>query len=305
MSLKRGAWLLPRPGESSRATAPAGMTLDSVGHEAGLPMGALASHFDNEQELLMAVAADDLAALAKSMRGGMQSAEPSSGGASLELIERVEVLEGAFASMIDRHQKSLHERNDIASWVEQSVKALQQRVETSERPQSRMRSEVKAALPPETQSDPPLPAKVARLLVEPPPIAAVPPSRRGRLRFRRPRQISPIFRRSSLRNPYRTRPTSQEAVLMDNYLLDARRAAIATQAGSENERHEAKRRTKRARVLVGGLPRAARDTRNRRDGAEPQRRHRGAATIASRRAVAARGLTSNFVNVAPGNRYRK
>ena len=32
------------------------MTLDSVGHEAGLPIGALASHFNTEQELLQKVA---------------------------------------------------------------------------------------------------------------------------------------------------------------------------------------------------------------------------------------------------------
>ncbi len=310
------------------------MTLDSVGHEAGLPMGALASHFDNEQELLMAVAADDLGALAKSMRGSMQSAEPSSAGASLELIQRVEVLEGAFASMIDRHQKSLHERNDIASWVEQSVKALQQRVETSERPQARMRSEVKAALPPETHSDPPLPAKVARLLVEPPPIpdvatqVATVPSQE--LVFELPPlldakpQIQPTHKQIVFTRPIFNQPpvtefedaqdeqehveqpqpvmsNSEEAVLMDNYLLDARRAAIATQAGNDQERHESKRRTKRARVLVVAFlgPLAILAT---------------AAMVLNRNVVTAEptipiapapsqlaDLTSNFVNVAPGN----
>src|SRR5262245_13158498 len=74
------------------------LTLDGVGHEAGLPIGALANHFDNEQELLMAVAAEDLSALAKSMRSSNGAAVPH------ELVQRVEVLESAFVSMIDRHQ---------------------------------------------------------------------------------------------------------------------------------------------------------------------------------------------------------
>jgi TPR repeat protein/AcrR family transcriptional regulator len=222
------------------------MTLDSVGHEAGLPLGALASHFDNEQELFMAVAADDLAALAKSMRSSA-SANPSP-----DLIQRVEVLETAFASMIDRHQRSLRQRNDMATWVEECVKDLQQQVDVSDRAFSQMRSEVKATLPPVTPSKPvaypPLPAKVARLLVEPPPIAGMPaPSapppetRPGDLPPMPSPQTAPVT------------SNSEEAVLMDNYLLDARRAAIATQAGNERERHETKRRTKRARVLAAAF----------------------------------------------------
>lgn len=273
------------------------MTLDTVGHEAGLPMGALANHFDNEQELLMAVAADDLAALAKSMRGNTQSAEPSLSGASPELIERVEVLEGAFASMIDRHQKSLHERNDIASWVEQSVKALQLRVEESERPQSRMRAEVKASLPPQTtQFDPPLPAKVARLLVEPPPIANETPAPRPPVETHFD-ELPPVLAPQTAPDT----SNSEEAVLMDNYLLDARRAAIAEQAGSENERHEAKRRTKRARVLVVAflgpvaiLATAAMVLNRNVVTAEPT-----TAPVPTESQLA--DLTSNFVNVAPGN----
>ena len=226
------------------------MTLDSVGHEAGLPMGALASHFDNEQELLMAVAAEDLAALAKTMRGSMQSGEPASSGTPIEMIHRVEVLETAFSSMISRHQKSLHERNDIAQWVEQSVKALQQQVVGSDYVSTRLRPEVKAAPQPVTPPDPPLPAKVARLLVEPPPVAAVPPPA--------PRPVSPPPAETHLdelppllaAEPTQVTSTSEEAVLMDNYLLDARRAAIATQSGGEQQAHEAKRRSKRTRVLA-------------------------------------------------------
>src|SRR5688572_20417614 len=102
------------------------LTLDGVGHEAGLPIGALANHFDNEQELLMAVAADDLGAIAKSMRSGNASVQP-------DLVQRVELLETAFTSMIDRHQRSLRHRTDISSWVEQCVKDLQQQVDVSDR----------------------------------------------------------------------------------------------------------------------------------------------------------------------------
>jgi localization factor PodJL len=240
------------------------MTLDSVGHEAGLPMGALASHFDNEQELLMAVAAEDLAALAKSMRSSGQSAEPAP-GAPGEMIQRVEVLESAFSSMIDRHQKSLHERNDIALWVEQSVKALQQQVSGSEHLPARLRPEAKAAPQPVTAPDPPLPAKVARLLVEPPPVAAVPPPAPvpvtppvAAVPPSAPAPVAPPPAETQLDElppllaaaPTQVTSTSEEAVLMDNYLLDARRAAIATQAGGEQQAHDAKRRSKRTRVVA-------------------------------------------------------
>ena len=53
---------------------------------------------------------------------------------------------------------------------------------------------------------------------------------------------------------------------MDNYLLDARRAAIATQAGSDRERHDAKRRSNRTRIvavaflMLFGEPKGARAT---------------------------------------------
>ena len=276
------------------------MTLDSVGHEAGLPMGALANHFDNEQELLMAVAADDLAALAKSLRGSMQSAEPAPGDTPLEMIQRVEVLENAFSSMIDRHQRALHERNDIASWVEQSVKALQQRVEGADRPHLRVRSDVKPALPPETHSDPPLPAKVARLLVEPPPVAAVPPPALTVSPPQAEPQLDELPPLLAAETTHVT-STSEEAVLMDNYLLDARRAAIATQSGGEQQAHEAKRRSKRTRVLAVAFlgPIAILAT---------------AAMVLNRNIVTAEpaspmpptqsqlvDLSPNLVNVAPGN----
>jgi localization factor PodJL len=230
------------------------LTLDGVGHEAGLPIGALASHFDNEQELLMAVAADDLGAIAKSMRATNASVQP-------DIVQRVELLETAFTSMIDRHQKSLRHRTDLSSWVEQCVKDLQQQVDISDKAFAQMRSEVRATLPPVTPSapvsnpvaapvtDPPLPANVSRLIVEPPPIAAVP-------------STPPLPTQSSTQSPAADLPpvlppkaepvtsNSEEAVLMDNYLLDARRAAIATQAGNERERHDARRRSNRTRIVA-------------------------------------------------------
>src|SRR5262245_15228038 len=52
------------------------MTLETVAQEAGLSPGSLSTQFDSEQELLMTVAADDLAALAKSMRSSAQTGEP-------------------------------------------------------------------------------------------------------------------------------------------------------------------------------------------------------------------------------------
>jgi localization factor PodJL len=226
------------------------LTLDGVGHEAGLPIGALANHFDNEQELLMAVAADDLGAIAKSMRSSNASVQP-------DIVQRVELLETAFTSMIDRHQKSLRHRTDISSWVEQCVKDLQQQVDVSDRAFAQMRSEVRATLPPVTPpapvpnliADAPLPANVSRLIVEPPPIAAVlaaaplptqslPPSPAADLPPVVPPKAEPVTSHS------------EEAVLMDNYLLDARRAAIATQAGGDRERNDAKRRSNRTRIVA-------------------------------------------------------
>jgi localization factor PodJL len=248
------------------------LTLDGVGHEAGLPIGALASHFDNEQELLMAVAADDLGGIAKAMRASNGAAQPLN-----ELVQRVELLETAFTSMIDRHQKSLRNRNDLTSWVEQCVKDLQQQVDLSDRAFAQMRSEIRAALPPLTVSasvsapvvmpapaavaDAPLPANVARLIVEPPPVDALPPAPPAP-NFEFADIESTSFETSSpasmadlppLLSPQEEKPDtshSEEAVLMDNYLLDARRAAIATQAGNDRERHEAKRRSNRTRVLA-------------------------------------------------------
>jgi localization factor PodJL len=246
------------------------LTLDGVGHEAGLPIGALSGLFDNEQELLMAVAADDLGGIAKAMRAG-NGAQPVH-----ELVQRVELLQTAFTSMIDRHQKSLRNRNDLSSWVEQCVKDLQQQVDLSDRAFAQMRSEIRAALPPMPMTvsasvsapivtpapalvtELPLPANVARLIVEPPPVEAVPPSLPD---FELPEVESTAFESSSSAPtadlppmlPPQEKPDtshSEEAVLMDNYLLDARRAAIATQAGSDRERHEAKRRSNRGRVLA-------------------------------------------------------
>ena len=223
------------------------LTLDGVGHEAGLPIGALANHFDNEQELLMAVAADDLGAIAKSMRSSNAAVQP-------ELVQRVELLETAFTSMIDRHQRSLRHRTDISSWVEQCVKDLQQQVDVSDRAFAQMRSEVRATLPPVTPpapvpnpiADPPLPANVSRLIVEPPPIAAVPVAAPPPPSPSPAADLPPVF-------PPKAQPVtshSEEAVLMDNYLLDARRAAIATQAGSDRERNDAKRRSNRTRIVA-------------------------------------------------------
>jgi AcrR family transcriptional regulator len=198
------------------------LTLDGVGHEAGLPIGALSSHFDNEQELLMAVAADDLGAIAKSMRA-------SNAPAQNEIVQRVELLETAFTSMIDRHQRSLRHRTDLSSWVEQCVKDLQQQVDISDKAFAQMRSEVRATLPPVTPTAP-VHNPMITLSPSQSPVADLPPVL--------PPRAEPVT------------SNSEEAVLMDNYLLDARRAAIATQAGNERERHDAKRRSNRTRIVA-------------------------------------------------------
>jgi localization factor PodJL len=227
------------------------LTLDLVAQDAGLPPGSLTNHFDNEQELLMTVAADDLAALAKSMRAGAQSGATSA-EESPDLIQKVQGLETTIATMIDRHQKSLHERSDLASWVEQCVKDLQLRVATPDR-QAPMLTEVKASLPPkaDTRTERSPPAHGPRLVVEPPPMpglpvveltAELPPADSD------PLDLPPVMEEQAA-----APSSSQEAVPMDNVLLEARRAAIASQAGNERERDQAKRRSKRTRVIVGAF----------------------------------------------------
>jgi localization factor PodJL len=238
------------------------VTLDSVALEAGLPQGGLLSHFNNEQDLLMTVAADDLAALAKSMRASADSQDASADTASPQMMERVQELEDAFATMIDKQQKSLNERNDIAAWVEQCVKDLQQRVDMSDR-QGQLRAEIKSSLPPKPRADAraapppprlvdpsPPPAPAARLVVEPPPMIDIPPAAARVTEIGSiPDELPPVLDPSNQEVP----SNSQEAVLMDNYLLDARRATIAKQAGNERARHEAKRRSKRVGMLAGAL----------------------------------------------------
>ena len=232
------------------------LTLDIVAHAAGLSTGALAKIFDNEQELLMAIAADDLAVLAKSMRGVTPSPLPG----SHELMRHVETLETSFGNIIDRHQKALRQRNDMSSWVEQCVKDLQTQVEFSDRAFAEMRSEVKAALAtPATKSAPvaasPLPAKVAakvaHLIVEPPLIATVPPPSMSPPAEAHPDDLPPVL--DPQPQPQPVTSNSEEAVLMDNYLLEARRAAIATQAGTERQHHVSKHRSKRTRVVAAVL----------------------------------------------------
>jgi localization factor PodJL len=236
------------------------VTLDSVALEAGLPQGGLLSHFNNEQDLLMTVAADDLAALAKSMRASADSQDAPTDDASPQMMQRVQGLEDAFATMMDKQQKSLNERNDIAAWVEQCVKDLQARVDMSDRQgraetksslPPKVRAEARAVPPPRRAVDPSLPpAPDTRLVVEPPPVADVLPAVPRVAAFESaPADLPPV-----LDPPTQDLPSnSQEAVLMDNYLLDARRATIAKQAGNERARHDSKRRSKRVRVLGGAL----------------------------------------------------
>src|SRR6185503_9726919 len=190
---------------------------------------------------------------------------------ALELIHQVATLETSFGNIIDRHQKTLRQRNDMSSWVEECVKDLQQQVEFSDRAFAEMRSEVKAALAtPASKSAPlaasPLPAKVAakvaHLIVEPPQIA-VPLSMSPPAEARQPAEahqpaearyddLPPLLDPQ----PQPQQPAtsnSEEGVLMDNYLLEARRAAIATQAGTERHHHQAQRRSKRTRVVAAAV----------------------------------------------------
>ena len=143
-----------------------------VAAEAGVSPETVSAHFQNKQELLLAIAAEDLTSLAGAMREepASQAPKPESdngsreepgrlirkkavmppaldqvmrevapepenagGGMVARLERRIYVLERAFADIVERHEKSLRERQNAVTVSEESVAALRERLEAAEK----------------------------------------------------------------------------------------------------------------------------------------------------------------------------
>ena len=77
------------------------LSLRGVAAEAGFAPAALYGYFRNKDELLLALAADDLAVLARAMRGagGAHGGLAGAGAAALDLLSRTETMAAASAAL--------------------------------------------------------------------------------------------------------------------------------------------------------------------------------------------------------------
>jgi len=200
------------------------MTLESVAEEADMSLEELTTHFQDTHELVAAIAADDLATVARTMRdSSSEDAENAgAGGTITNLEQRIQMLENAFADIVERHEKSLRERSGMVSWVEQSVNTLRQRLEGSEHQQANMLAELRTALAASARASQPEggvsptsePAKVA----PPPPMPEFPP-----MAFASQSADLPPVMTDGMPAGKDQRENSTPA--MESYLASARRAA--------------------------------------------------------------------------------
>lgn len=75
------------------------LSLRGVAAEAGFAPAALYGYFRNKDELLLALAADDLTALARAMRGPHAGGLAGAGAAALDLLSRAETMAAASAAL--------------------------------------------------------------------------------------------------------------------------------------------------------------------------------------------------------------
>ncbi len=94
-----------RPAGWRRGTARAIFPLRGVAAEAGFAPAALYGYFRNKDELLLALAADDLTSLARAMRDG-PAGLAGAGAAALELLRGAETMAAASAALADASQDS-------------------------------------------------------------------------------------------------------------------------------------------------------------------------------------------------------
>src|SRR5215472_6914123 len=91
------------------------VSLDSVAAEAGVPVEIVSVHFNDKQDLLIGLAADDMSSLATAMRDGESDERPAPQPRIIEhvarpdervmarLEKRMQMLERAFADVVERH----------------------------------------------------------------------------------------------------------------------------------------------------------------------------------------------------------
>jgi len=77
------------------------LSLRGVAAEAGFAPAALYGYFRNKDELLLALAADDLTALARVMRGSHAGGLAGAGAAALDLLSGAETMAAASAALTD------------------------------------------------------------------------------------------------------------------------------------------------------------------------------------------------------------
>ena len=162
------------------------MNLAEVAAEANFAPEILNGHFENAQELLLALAADDLASMAQAMRPNAAAEEPGAAdsersqssrpggtlkrrsqmsgpleqvmkevapetntgsGTPIARIERrIQMLEKAFVEVGERQEKVSRERNDALAAVDQTILALRKRLEESGEQQAELVAGLKKAL---------------------------------------------------------------------------------------------------------------------------------------------------------------
>ena len=218
------------------------MTLESVAEDADMSLEELSTHFQDTHELVAAIAADDLATVARSIRDSSNEDAGNAGaaGAVTNLEQRIQMLENAFADIVERHEKSLRERSGMVSWIEQSVNTLRQRLESSEQQQTNMLAELRTALAASSrasQSDsgaPPVsePATAA----PPPPMPEFPPMAFASDSTELPPVVTDAMQAGKDQGG---NPTST----MESYLASAGRAARAASL-AENEKRQPRSRTR-------------------------------------------------------------
>jgi len=255
------------------------MTLATVAQEAGMPVEELSTHFLGVPEVISAIAADDLALVARNSPSNPPEAEPyASPLANVE--QRMHALENAFADMVERHEKSLRERAGVVSWVEQSVNTLVQRLEASEREQADAVAELRGAvaasatltipasfdslrmqsMPSSTQpmqsmpgSAQPMPSFMQSTPTSMQPTPEVPAQATPEfppMSFGEPSPELPPMMTESMPAPAMRSPSMEPAASMsDAYLSQARRAAKDANQGSE-QRNKSQKRTNRTRFLI-------------------------------------------------------
>ncbi len=161
----------------------AAVSFKGVAKEAGVTPEVVSGHFQNPQEMVVAVA-DDLASFVRSMHaedGKEKSAQdepqpqprdvfrkkvvlpapleqvmrevapepekdPVLTGAMQRLERRLQVMEKAFADIVERHEKSIRERTSSLSSIEENIGAVLSRMDTTDKHHTAMFEELRLAL---------------------------------------------------------------------------------------------------------------------------------------------------------------